>query len=302
MKRFFTLALCLLALPCPATQAQRMAAPAPDAPLPAIPALLHDVEIHQMRNVIVARNYIVHATQTVHNANGKNTVLEMEFYSINGVMIRHVLSRDGKPLPPEDADKEQKHLEKAVNKANKRKARAERKDQETDSDGGKLVPAARLLELSDISHVRRDTLRGRSVIVFDFTGRRNADSHGIFESILKSVNGTAWIDEQDHELAKIVAVVPENLRIGWGLLANISKGSTVTAENTCVRGEVWLPLRYSGQGSLHKFLFDKVIDGSLSVEYTDYRKFGTSVTIRPATDYSDAAPESAPPPQPAPQP
>jgi hypothetical protein len=313
MKSFFTLALCLLALlspaaapaqtPAAAAPAQTPAAAAPvPAPLPAIPALLHDVELHQQFNERVAQNYIYRSTQTLRDRNGRTRATESEYFTINGVLLRRVLSRDGKPLPPQDAGKEQERVDKAVAKAKARQVKAEDRGKETDSSGETLISASRLLELSTVSNPRRQQLNGRSVIVFDFTGNRSMKTHSIAEGILKSVNGTAWIDEKDRELARITATMPETFRVGWGLIAEISKGSTVTAEFAPVRGEVWLPARLNGQGHACVLLLDDVVDGSLSVQYADYRKFGTSITIRPLADNPIATPEADPAPQPTSQP
>jgi len=294
MKRICAISM-LLAAGC-GLWAQTVPVPAADAPLPPIPALLHQVEINQQHNDEVKQNYIYTAKSTVTDPHGHTKVEVVEYLFAGGVPLRRVLERDGKPLPPEDAAKEKERIDKALAKANERKAKAG--DAETDPAGYKLVTVDRLLQLSTVSNERREMLHGRSMIVFDFTGKRDAKTHSIAESLIKSIDGTAWIDEQDRQLAKITATLPETFRVGWGLVANVSKGSTVTAEMTKVRDEVWLPGAIEGQGHLRLFLVDSLIDGHLSVQAGNYRKFGSTVSIEPAENA--APPASAPAVPPAP--
>ncbi|HEY0306598.1 MAG TPA: hypothetical protein VGB94_00405 [Acidobacteriaceae bacterium] len=289
-KHFFVVSLLFFAAQSP-LRAQT-APPAAGASLPTIATLLHDVEIHQKHNEEVAQDYIYNSTVTTRDNKGRTKVEEAEFFYVGGVPIRRVLSRNGKPLPPEDAAKEKERIDKAIAKANARKGKAN--GAETDPAGYKLVTAARLLELSTVSNERRETLHGRSVIAFDFIGRRDVKTHSIAEALLKSISGTAWIDEQDRQLSKITATLPEAFHVGWfGLVANISKGSTATAEFTHVRDEVWLPGDIQGQGNVRVFLVDSLIDGSLNVTHRNYRKFGTSINVR-AADETDGMPADGP--------
>jgi len=292
MKLFFAAALLFFA--APSTLWAQTPPAATNAPLPGIPALLHEVEIHQQHNEAVAQDYIYNSTVTTRDYNGHTTVEQAEFFYVGGVPIRRTLTRNGKPLSPQDAAKEKERIDKAIAKAKERRAKAN--GAETDPSGYKLVTAARLLELSTVTNERRALLNGRSVIAFDFTGKHDAKTHSMAESLIKSLNGTAWIDEQDRQLAKITATLPEAFHVGWfGVIANVSKGSTVTAEFTHVRDEVWLPGDVQGQGHVRLFLVDSLIDGSLNVTHSNYRKFGASITIRPAEQDEEPAPENGAP-------
>ncbi|MDR3735833.1 MAG: hypothetical protein P4L10_09895 [Acidobacteriaceae bacterium] len=292
MKHFFAVSMLLLAAHTLVWAQAPPATAATSAPLPPIPALMHEVEIHQQHNEAVAQDYIYNSTVTTRDSKGHTTVEQAEFFYVGGVPLRRVLSRNGKPLPPEDAAKEKARIDKAMAKAKERKEKAD--GAETDPAGYKLITAARLLELSTVSNERREMLHGRSVIAFDFTGRRDVKTHSIAEALVKSINGTAWIDEKDRQIAKITGTLPEAFHVGWfGLVANISKGSTATAEFTHVRDEVWLPGDVQGQGHVRVFLVDSLIDGTLTVTRSNYRKFGTTISILPA-EQPDGEPQVAP--------
>jgi len=278
----------------PSMSAQPPAAPASKsayAPLPDIATLLNEVQQHEQQNELAAQDYIYNAAATSTDAHGRVKQADYELFFINGVSLARMIARNGQPLSADEAAKENARVDKAIAAAKERKAKAARRGETTDSNGYTLIPASRLLQLSTFTHVRRETLRGRTCIAFDFTGRRDAKTSSIAEAVLKSVNGTAWIDEQDHQIARITATFPETFRIGWGLVADVSKGSTLTANFAPVRDGVWLPLSIEDSGHARILLFDDVADGSRSIIYSNYRRFGSSVNIVMPVDAQPVAPQ-----------
>jgi hypothetical protein len=91
--------------------------------------------------------------------------------------------------------------------------------------------------------------------------------------------GTVWVDEQDRSVARIEGRFLDNFKIGGGLVVSIQKGTNFSGQFLKINDEVWLPARVEGHGSARAFLFFK-FNGSLTVVYSDYRKFKTSSTIR----------------------
>lgn len=285
MRRALSIPLLLLAS---LTALAQTAAPA--APLPDIATLLRDVELHQQANQHAAHDYLYKATRTATRTDGKTHTMEIEFVIVNGVQMHRVTARDGKPLSPDDAAREDERANREAAKARERKQKAEREGRSTDQQGEPLIPAARLLELDTVSNLHRELLHGRPTIVFQFHGNRAAKTHGVAEEIIAAAEGTAWIDEQDREMARMEADLPETFRFGWGLVVDIRKGSGITAEFAPVRDGVWLPVGFTGHGQLRRFLFSKPVDGSFSVTYSDYRKFGANVTLRPGAEVEQTTP------------
>ena len=58
--------------------------------------------------------------------------------------------------------------------------------------------------------------------------------------------GTAWIDEQDHVLARVEGHFVNAFKVAGGLVVNIQKDTRFTWEQTKVNDEVWLPARIEG--------------------------------------------------------
>jgi len=308
MKRFFLRIFLLLPLAIPATLRAQTAAPAKPQhnatpavaapePLPDVPTLLHKVEIARQQNATIKENYFFDAT-TTRDSDGhtKSEVTEISY--IHGVRIEHLIARNGKPLPPEDAAKEKERNDKAVAKAKARVAKEESKGVETDSNGDVLITLDRLLQIYSVSNERREMVSGRSAIAFDFTGNHSVKTKGVSEAVLQSFSGTIWIDEKDSEIAKMTGSIANGYRLGLGLLINISKGTGGTVEFAPINNEVWLPSRLDGQGHARFLLVDDALDGAESTVFSNFHKFETGVkvfaTVAPA-DAQTAAPPTAKP-------
>jgi hypothetical protein len=67
--------------------------------------------------------------------------------------------------------------------------------------------------------------------------------------------GTAWVDEQDHVLARTDGHFVNAFKIGGGLIASVQKDTRFSMVQTKVNGEVWLPARLEGQGAIRALLF-----------------------------------------------
>jgi len=220
-------------------QAQKAA----DPPLPAVPQLMGEVGKHQALLEKVRENYTYSVSQTVQEMDGKGQVTrtesnEAEVFYVNGHNISRLVSKDGKPLGEQEQKKETEAVNKAVEKA-----------QKTPSDkplSGQSVTVSRLLEIMDVRNERREIFRGRQTIVFDFVGRKNAETHSMIEDASKKIQGTLWIDEADRQIAHLDVAFNDNFRVAGGLVANIQKGSNFHFDQAQVNGEIWLPTGAEG--------------------------------------------------------
>jgi hypothetical protein len=245
--------------------------------LPDIPTLLHQVEIARQHNALAMENYSFDATTTTRDTNGHTEVKVAEITTINGVRLEKLLSKNGVPLPPEDEQKETDRVNKAIAKAKARIAEAQAKGVETDANGDAIVTLDRLLQIFSLYNERRETVNGRSAIAFDFSANRKTKTKGMTEGVMQSLSGTIWIDEKDHEIAKMTGTVNEGYRVGFGLILNIAKGSGGTVEFTPVRNEVWLPARLDGHGRVRVLLVEDELNGTERTVFSNYQRFGVTV-------------------------
>jgi hypothetical protein len=238
--------LAALMAACGLAPAQQPPKPAPQvasgAPLPDIRELMRQAVDHQKQIEQVRENYTFNSVQTVQDidASGKVTKTETEEYNdffVNGHVIERMMKKNGQPLSAGDEQKETERVTKLIEKAQKTPP-----DQPLD---GQQVSVSKLLAIMDVRDPRRQIFRGRSTILFDFAGRKDAQTHGIVEDASKKLKGTIWIDEADREVAHIEVTFDDNFRLVGGLFATVQKGSSFTFDQAPVESAaasgLWLP-------------------------------------------------------------
>ncbi len=215
------------------------------APLPDIRQLMTEVMDHQKQLEKVRENYTYHVTSVNQELDSggkvnKTETEEQEVFFVNGHQIERTVKKDGKPLSDHDQQKEQERVMKLVTKA-----QSTPPGQPLDSHQ-ETISVTHLLDIMEVTNPRRETFRRRSTILFDFAGKHDAKTHGIAEDASKKIAGTLWIDEKDHEVARMEARFTDNFHVAGGLLANVQKGSHFTFDQAPVNGEIWFPTDAEG--------------------------------------------------------
>ncbi len=255
----------LLLLMVPLAQAQQAA----NTPLPAIPELMREVADHQKQLDKVRENYTFSSLRTIQDldANGqvkKTETEETEEFFVNGHLIGRKVKKDGQPLSEHELKKETERVNKLVEKAEKTP-----RDQPLE---GQRISVSRLLEIMEVRNPRREIFRGRPSIVFDFIGRKDAESHGLAEDASKKLQGSLWIDEADRQVVHLEASFNDNFHIGGGLLGTIEKGSNYRFDQALVNGEIWLPT--GGEGNVQaRVLLVKGIRQHYTESDFDFKRF-----------------------------
>jgi hypothetical protein len=222
-------ALCLAALPSPAQQA---------SPIPDVPTLMKQVQEHQRKLDKTRENYTYREAIVTHELDKSGNVKkteseENEVFFVNTHEIDRKVKKDGKDLSADEQKKEQNHVMKEVEKAQKTPP-----GQSIDKNE---VSISQLLSIMKVSNPRREMLEGRSTLTFDFAGDPHAQTHGMAEDASKKLSGTIWIDEQDREVRRLIARFDDNFHLGFGLFS-VGKGSNFTFNQKLVNNELWLPV------------------------------------------------------------
>jgi hypothetical protein len=264
----FTLAWLAVGLwaPEPASEQSQQAAV---SPLPAIPQLMREVVSHQKQLEKVRENYTYSATVTTQyiDAAGqvkKTETEEQQIFFVNGHPVERTVKKNGQVLSGHSLDKETERMTKLVEKAEKTPS-----DQPLE---GQEISVGRLLKVMDVRNQRRESYRGRSAIVFDFVGRRDAQTHGLAEDASKKLQGTLWVDEADRQIAHLDAVFNDNFHIGVGIVANVQRGSNFHFDQALVNGEVWLPTGAEGTVQVRVLLVKSYRQHVVERNY-DYKRF-----------------------------
>ncbi len=239
------------------------------APIPDVRHLMQEVQDHQKQLDRVRESYTYNSSQTIQDldSNGKVTKTETsdnEDFFVNGHVIERTVKKNGQALNDHDEKKETERITKLVEKA-----------QNTPSDqrlDGQTVSISRVLDLMDVSNPRRENYRGRSSLVFDFVGRKNAKTHGLAEDASKKLKGTIWIDEADRQVAHLEVTFVDNFNVAGGLVANVQKGSNFHFDQAPVDGGLWLPT--GGEGTLQaRVLLLKNMRQHFTERVYDYKRF-----------------------------
>ncbi len=161
--------------------------PSDSGPLPDVPRLMQEVMEHQKKLERVRESYTYSSTQTLEDVDGSGNVTktettETENFFVNGHAIERTVKKNGNALDAHDDQKETERVAKLVQKAEKTPPGQPLQ--------GQAISIGRILEVMEIRNTRRVMFRGRSAIVFDFVGRKNAKTHGFAEDASKKLQGT----------------------------------------------------------------------------------------------------------------
>ena len=266
-------------------------------PLPDIPSLMLAVQANQHAEEARQKDYLYHSVQVLRQSDGhggvkKSETTEYDVFWLDGVPVRRLTRRNGKDLSPDEAAKESSRLDKEAEKARERRDRADAAGKETDPRGNDIVPVSRLLELGRFTNPRRMEMDGRPTIAVDFAGDPAAHTRNRFEAVIRDMQGTAYIDEQDKVLRRADGEFVHAFKIGGGLVVNIGQGTRFRIDQRKINGEVWLPNRVEARGSVRALLLYH-FDGSLNIVNSGFRKFRATSTILPGVGKVEGQPGDA---------
>ena len=250
-------------------------------PLPDIPSLLREVKVNEeeIENLLEKYTFTEKETQRESDQTGQlrekdSRVSELTFYK--GYRIRRVIEKNGKPLSPSELEDENKRVEKRVRDIEKREAEKEKKAQEPDNtpdrERGKRISIADVLRGSKLVNPRRESFRGRAVIVFDFEPIPGYKPQTRDEKFFGKTVGAVWVDAADKQVARLEARLVDSYKVAGGLFASLKEGATFVLEKDRINEEIWLPTRANINLSV-KVLMVKGITANTVIEFGNYKRF-----------------------------
>src|SRR5207244_156231 len=94
-----------------------------------------------------------------------------------------------------------------------------------------------------VEMVGREEIGGRPAILLRFHPRPEYKPRTSEGKNMQHIAGRAWVDEEDHQLARVELEVIDPISIGLGILAKLQKGASILAERRKFNDEIWLPVR-----------------------------------------------------------
>jgi hypothetical protein len=266
-----------------------------------IPALLRDLSKNQEETDKRINDYTFTRKVTERELDDKGVlkkekVTVYEVYPFAGYgWVHKLVSENGVPLTPEREARELKRvaeeLEKAEREAPKRTEKRERErakqrerrrakaaksgaqDDEGDGDEGD-VGIATFLRACEFVSPRRESFRGRDVVVFDFRPRAGFKPSNAGESLVSKLSGVIWVDPAERQVVRLEARLVESFKMGGGLLASVKPGSAFLFEQTRLEGGIWLP-RYSQVNASARVMLFTGLTINETNEFSDFKRFST---------------------------
>ena len=257
-------------------------------PLPDITALLKQVGENEEEIDRLLEKYTYTETVTQRELKGDGQLVEKEsetfeltFYK--GNRIRRQIAKNGKPLSASEEADENKKVEKRVRDVEKKEAEKEKKaDKERevaqskggtpDPDSGQRPTISDILRASRLVNPRRERLRGRDVIVFDFEPLPGYKPQKDFEKFFGKNVGAIWVDAADKQVARVEARLASDFNIGGGVLAKLREGASFVLEQDRINDEIWLPTRADINLGL-RVLLVKGFNVNVNIVYGNYKRF-----------------------------
>ena len=195
------------------------------------------------------------AIETDSRGNTKKNVMKVrDQFFVNGIAIEHTLQKNGKDLTPEEASKEDDRVMKETLKYSNQ-ATAKKEEDKQNQELGDFMEAMML------ANGRRERLNseccghGRSVLFYDILPNPRFEARNINQRLAQVMQGKISIDEPTGEPIDINVKSVTDLKIGWGLVANLHKGLWLHIHNHPEPDGVWLTDFAEGSGDMREALF-----------------------------------------------
>jgi hypothetical protein len=261
-----------------------------------VAALLREVDRNQEQIDERVGDYTYTEKLTERKINDKGEVTEetvrvYEVYPVPGREdVRKLVSENGVLLSAEKAAKEDKRVVEEMEKAERERAKEAEKRERERAQGKKPKEAeddpgiGDFLRSAELVSPRRERLRERDTIVFDFRPRVGYKPKTSTESMVSKLTGVVWIDPVNKQVMRLEARLVESYKMGGGLLANIRPGTAFIFEQKRMDDGVWLPV-YTQANISAKILIFKGLNLNITQEFSNYQHFNGNVN-----DYKLAAP------------
>ena len=274
-----------------------------DVPFPTVEELAKKVRENLHSDRYLLRQYTYNESQEVIELNKKEEPQKTKVRSyevfpstVEELIYRRLVSKDGKPVEEKELRKQDKKynkkVEKYARKARKRgfQAGSEYEAGEAEALREEQALIDEVLRLYQFEIQGRELLDKHPTLVVGFTPRQGFKSKIKDIKILKKIKGRVWVSEQDYQPVKVEAETLKSLKFGWGIVAKLNTGAHMVFQRLKVNGEVWLPAWASFRGSGRLLLFKGFRFQATSL-YSDYKKFtvASKISFAPAGEPAPAA-------------
>src|SRR5580704_9102134 len=246
--------------------------------------LLRRAEEKDIENDRQQRDYTYVERQEARKLDGHGAVRKIEsrtseVLEIYGEPVSRLTTKDDKPVPANEAKKEDEKIQNIIDRR-KNESEADRRKRVEREENGREDDRKFVLEIADAFNFRlagSEVFDGRDAWVLEGEPRPGYEPKRRDARILGKFKGRVWIDKAEAQWVKLDITAIDTISVGF-VLARIHKGTRVLIELTRVNGEVWLPKLVQLHFDARVALF-KSYDEDVEQTYRDYKKFRTDTKI-----------------------
>jgi hypothetical protein len=261
-----------------------------EAPLPDFETFNAEVKKRLKTDAALQSGYAFSERRVEQKRDGEGRVREehVKIYEVYPPLpgeepYRRLIEEDGRPVPPEKLEKQDRERRKKVEAYAREVASRTPKEADRAQREYRKEVAERDADIEDIFNVfdvrmlGREQVDGHTTIAFSLTPRPKVKARTASGKMMQHFNARAWISESEYELVRIEVEAIDNISFGLGLLARLHRGATASFERRKVNGEAWLPAKMTYEGSGRLLLLRRLRLAGSS-EFFNYRRFGVETT------------------------
>ena len=262
-----------------------VAAPSARQPLPDRETFLAEARKRLVSNPDLRAQFAYRERRTEMNFNplgrmgpGPEQVFEVFPGPTRDLTYRRLIARDDTPLSPREiADQDHEHLAKLEAHRRERageslRGRTRREALERERREEARQQADEVLGLFTFTLAGRAVLEGQPAIIVQFTPRADARPRSREARLAAAFEGRAWVHEHQFEVMRLEATATSDVSFGFGMIARLHEGATVTLVRRTFDVGRWLPVESRFEGTGRALLLRRVTIKSV-YEYSDYRPF-----------------------------
>jgi hypothetical protein len=194
---------------------------------------------------------------------------EYDVYHLDSGRFQRLISKNKIPLTQKESKDEDERFRKFLTR--KPRERSAREQQDVFND---------ILNAYDFKILKREIRNARPTLVIAFKPKKDAKLKTmVARRIFPKSEGTAWVDEEDAQVARIDVYFIDDVKLGFGLLASIGKDTRMTREWQKLRNEIWVPSHNESRVKA-RVLLAKGYNRRRTDDYVDYKKFSVETTLR----------------------
>jgi hypothetical protein len=186
--------------------------------------------------------------------------------------VTRLLQRNGRPLTPAEDATERQRLNGLLASPSSfaRYMRAEQRNKQMGVNLLKLIPDAMLWSYTPGQPQLPNWSRATpALIVIDFKPNPSWSAPTLESDPLTGLEGRIWIDPVAHRAVRLEADLARAVNVGWGVIARLYPGGTVTLEQTNVYGQRWIATHIVEQLNLRALMI-KNVKQRLTFDTTSY--------------------------------